>query len=235
MKTHRTRGASGLAALAGIGLIVGVIVLGQSLSRESEDKRAAVAAADAQKKAEQTALEVARKKEHCTTNRDSMLAQHAALTKAAKHWDAARVFEDCADTQRDEGLRAMIVASEIAHYQSTGKNAKLPPTERIEALRRLVRDYPTAASGVEARIADLEGRVQAYRASEERRAAAREREERRKRGVTIGMSTEEVLQSSWGRPVDINRTRYSWGVKEQWVYDGGYLYFTDGKLDAISN
>ncbi len=34
----------------------------------------------------------------------------------------------------------------------------------------------------------------------------------------IGMTSEEVLNSTWGEPEDINKHTYSWGVKEQWCY-----------------
>jgi hypothetical protein len=57
----------------------------------------------------------------------------------------------------------------------------------------------------------------------------------RKEGVNIGMTSERVLLSSWGRPEKVNRTTYSRGVHEQWVYSGGYLYFEDGILTAIQN
>ncbi len=54
------------------------------------------------------------------------------------------------------------------------------------------------------------------------------------RYVQIGF-TEEQAVAAWGRPRDINRTTYSFGVHEQWVYDGGYLYFEDGVLRTIQN
>lgn len=62
--------------------------------------------------------------------------------------------------------------------------------------------------------------------------------------VFIGMNTEQVL-ASWGKPNDINRTVFEWGVHEQWVYGGlsgygryssytepTYLYFEDGLLKS---
>jgi len=33
----------------------------------------------------------------------------------------------------------------------------------------------------------------------------------------------------------MNRSTYSFGVHEQWVYDGGYLYFENGTLKSIQN
>lgn len=53
--------------------------------------------------------------------------------------------------------------------------------------------------------------------------------------VRRGMTAEQC-RASWGRPQDINRTTGSFGVHEQWVYDGyNYLYFEDGILTTIQN
>jgi len=52
--------------------------------------------------------------------------------------------------------------------------------------------------------------------------------------VFIGWSKEQC-KLSWGDPNKINRTTTKFSVTEQWVYDGGYLYFEDGKLNAIQN
>ena len=50
--------------------------------------------------------------------------------------------------------------------------------------------------------------------------------------IQIGM-TKEMVEDSWGKPNDINRTVGSWGVHEQWIYDSGrYLYFENGKLTS---
>ena len=53
--------------------------------------------------------------------------------------------------------------------------------------------------------------------------------------VRIGFS-KAMCKAAWGEPEDINTTRGSWGVHEQWVYrDGSYLYFENGKLTSIQN
>lgn len=50
----------------------------------------------------------------------------------------------------------------------------------------------------------------------------------------IGMSKEDVLNSTWGEPEKKNKTTTENGVSEQWVYsDFRYLYFEDGKLTTI--
>lgn len=52
---------------------------------------------------------------------------------------------------------------------------------------------------------------------------------------SIGMTSEEVINSTWGNPEDINKDTYSWGVKEQWCYSNyRYIYFEDGIVTAIS-
>lgn len=53
---------------------------------------------------------------------------------------------------------------------------------------------------------------------------------------TIGMTKEEVKNSTWGSPQKINTTTTRYGVHEQWVYSGHkYLYFDDGILTSIQN
>lgn len=59
--------------------------------------------------------------------------------------------------------------------------------------------------------------------------------EKKRQGVRIGMSEQDVLDSSWGRPEKVNRTTTQRGVREQWVYHGNYLYFEDGVLTTIQN
>ena len=51
----------------------------------------------------------------------------------------------------------------------------------------------------------------------------------------IGMTAEEVLKSTWGEPEHINKTTYSWGVKEQWCYSAyRYIYLENGIVTSIS-
>jgi hypothetical protein len=59
---------------------------------------------------------------------------------------------------------------------------------------------------------------------------------RNTRGVTIGMTRDEALASSWGKPQSINRTTSATGTIEQWVYGGqNYLYFNNGILTSYQN
>lgn len=56
---------------------------------------------------------------------------------------------------------------------------------------------------------------------------------------SIGMTHEEVRNSTWGNPDKINKDTYSWGTTEQWVYKDGkysnkYIYFKNGYVSSIS-
>jgi hypothetical protein len=58
----------------------------------------------------------------------------------------------------------------------------------------------------------------------------------KKGGVSLGMSKKQVLASNWGKPNQINRTIWSGGTREQWVYGrASYLYFTNDILATIQN
>lgn len=52
---------------------------------------------------------------------------------------------------------------------------------------------------------------------------------------TIGMSSEEVKNSSWGYPQSKNITKTANGTNEQWVYKNNeYIYFDNNIVTAIS-
>lgn len=55
-----------------------------------------------------------------------------------------------------------------------------------------------------------------------------------KLGAIIGMTKEQVLNSTWGEPISKNITTTTHGTREQWVYgNGNYLYFKDNILESI--
>lgn len=52
----------------------------------------------------------------------------------------------------------------------------------------------------------------------------------------IGMTKDEVINSTWGKPEDINKTTTRYGTSEQWCYSGyKYIYFEDGKVTSIQD
>lgn len=45
---------------------------------------------------------------------------------------------------------------------------------------------------------------------------------------------EEVNNSKWGKPKNINKTTTAYGITEQWVYYGNrYIYFENGIVVVI--
>jgi len=65
-------------------------------------------------------------------------------------------------------------------------------------------------------------------------AVAQARAAAKKSGVSVGMTKEQVVGSSWGRPEKINTTSTATRNREQWVYgSGNYLYFEHDTLVSI--
>lgn len=60
------------------------------------------------------------------------------------------------------------------------------------------------------------------------------KEDNKPKEPSIGMTEQEVLNSSWGSPKRKNIDTYEWGTKEQWVYSRGYIYFENGVVTTIS-
>lgn len=82
----------------------------------------------------------------------------------------------------------------------------------------------------------IEAEKKAKEEAERKQREAEEKARKKSQGVTIGMTQQEVLDSMWGEPKDINRTITENHVYEQWVYGyPNYLYFTDGILTSIQN
>lgn len=49
----------------------------------------------------------------------------------------------------------------------------------------------------------------------------------------VGMTESEVYASTWGSPKKRNKTTTTYGTREQWVYNDGYIYFENGIVVAI--
>jgi hypothetical protein len=79
---------------------------------------------------------------------------------------------------------------------------------------------------------DREARVEQIKADVAATLAAQKKECDRKGNVTIGMTKDQVRASCWGKP------QYAvtvFGSSEQWVYGLRYIYFRDGKVEAIQD
>lgn len=102
--------------------------------------------------------------------------------------------------------------------------------EYTRALEILVSvDYINTDSKIKENIAQLKNK---YSVLQEKK----EKKKKKSEGVSIGMTQDDVLDSSWGKPKKINRTTTEFGTSEQWVYENyNYLYFEDGILVSIQN
>ena len=68
-------------------------------------------------------------------------------------------------------------------------------------------------------------------------SATEKTKKKKKDNPTIGMTPDEVKNSTWGEPSDINKTTTKYGISEQWVYRSSvknkYIYFENGLVTAI--
>lgn len=79
-----------------------------------------------------------------------------------------------------------------------------------------------------------EEKEEAANAAKEAEETAKEKRRKKQEGVIVGMSKQDVLDSSWGKPIKKNITTTQYGTREQWVYPNyNYLYFENGKLTSI--
>lgn len=97
-------------------------------------------------------------------------------------------------------------------------------------------DATNLAKQVDAAVTARNKRLQMEESARAAKLLAEEKARKRREGVSIGMTEQEVLDSSWGKPKRIRSTTTASGTDQQWIYDGGnYLYFSNGKLRAVQN
>jgi len=215
-----------------LGLLVGFVALMAfgSWRASVEDDRRLTDEAAAQARAKSAAAD------RCQAQRTELIAAHARLAREGKHADAAAALSVCASMLQDRELSDLMKDSNVARLQAEVASIKETPHARLAALTQLRELSPEAASEFNKLSAQLRSSADAL---DNKMAAEAERQrlaKARKEGVRIGMTTKQVLESSWGKPESVNRTTTARSVNEQWVYGGGsYLYFDDGVLTAIQN
>lgn len=154
---------------------------------------------------------------------------YADLTNNKQHWAAANAVRSCAQRLESGELRELVKDAEIASHLSEINNPQTPPLTRAQAMKQLARDYPEIG-------AKYAAQVEKIISDAEKKERELEKKRRKNEGVNIGMSKEDVLASSWGKPERINTTTTANTTREQWVYGGrNYLYFEGNKLVTIQN
>lgn len=191
---------------------------GQKLAAQREAKASADARVAQLEKA---------KAEKCKAEVLTASASARKLIDSGKLDEAAATLSNCYDAiRRDEYFslyREAMTKIDMARLAKTPQRAYRDRYAILDSLWTFTDDLPPALE--KERLA-LRDRIATE--DEQKRKAAKKRE-----GVTIGMSKEEVLESSWGKPRRVNTDVYKSGTREQWVYGGGYLYFEGDVLTAI--
>ena len=168
-------------------------------------------------------------KSDCRTNQTLHQKKYQALFAKKMYWEAASEIRVCAEALESAEQRSLVATAEIKYYTGEITNPKVSASDKANAAERLIRDYPVEGKRYEATLAKLQ-------TAANRETQAKDSKLKKSKGAHIGMTPEEVVASSWGKPEKINRTTYANTTKEQWVYgSGNYLYFDDGKLSAIQN
>lgn len=171
----------------------------------------------------------------CRSTIESKKAEYVRLLDAKSFWDASSALGDCPNILKDQTLIDMQTGARRLSWVTRASDPKASADERLRAIAFLREFHPKDAAPFEKIGASLQAQADKKAAAEVKRAEVAEKARKKSEGVSIGMTKEEVLASSWGRPQSINTTTYSFGVHEQWVYGGGYLYFENGILTAIQN
>lgn len=139
-----------------------------------------------------------------------------------------------ADREREQEERAKLrCTTESAELMRDASRSieRKDPAAAVSALRPCL-DTPDAPAKIKA----LHTRAEKAVVAKKKADALAEAKLRKSRGVHIGMTPEEAIASSWGKPHKINRTTTRRGTREQWVYGGGnYLYFEDDILVSFQN
>lgn len=154
--------------------------------------------------------------------------KYQELMEKKSYWLASLQMTACGTLASHPEYKQMEMAAELAHYQGELAASGRDKTRKMAAVNSMIsRGHPVSDALI------IEFRQ--YERAEIARAKEADARLRKSQGVTIGMSYEEVLASSWGRPKRVNKTTRATGESQQWVYDGGYLYFENGVLRTIQH
>lgn len=200
--------------------------------RRIRDEAARTEAA-AQASAERVKAARVLQKEVCNAKRQDQLIDFKRMLTTDPR-AAADIIRPCALALDDAELLSSVKTAEVAWYEKAINRSDASLVEKIASIDEFAKRHLVEAKQYERSRARLDAQVKKEETQRERQEQQRELASRKSKGVVIGMTEKEVLQSSWGRPESINRTTNSFRVSEQWVYGGrNYLYFQDGYLKPI--
>lgn len=135
-------------------------------------------------------------------------------------------------TARKNDLESTLASRQRSAYAELEKTRKV--TEALAAKREAAQRYDqimaiASCKPTRARIVSLSTNHPGWDNDDVATIACRR--------IRIGMTAEQV-RAAWGRPDDINRSVYSFGIHEQWVWEDGdgipyqFAYMEDGVLTS---
>lgn len=190
-----------------LAIIIGVMVaysLGSAALEKSAKEKADVATAAAAANA--AAVRRSKEATDCSASIESRKSQYVKQLDAKKYWDAALALGDCPNILKDKTLIDMQLGARRLSFIETASDPKAPIDARLTAIGSLNAYYPADAAQFEKTRLALQAQADKASAADAKRVADAERKRRRSEGVNIGMTKEEALQSSWGKPESVNRT-----------------------------
>lgn len=168
---------------------------------------------------------------HTELTCDEKLEEYKILISNKDYWAASTKMSGCS-IRYPEKYKSYATEAEIKGYESIFTDKNKSSADRLKSFREFEKIYPQKALEYTNLLNNLQMQVEKDNSEELKKIAKKKKSE----GVSIGMTKEDVLASSWGKPIRINTTTNKWGVSEQWVYGGGnYLYFQNGILESIRN
>ena len=154
-------------------------------------------------------------------------------------WNASFTMKRCGTELNNSEFLKLADAAEVKARSSDINDKTKSVENRINQIEVLEKFFPIDAkkfSALKLSLIALKAKEEAAVAKAQANASKALKAKKKTEGVSIGMTKEEVLGSSWGRPESVNKTTNAYGVREQWVYGSrNYLYFRDGILESIQN
>ena len=172
------------------------------------------------------------------------LLETVIIDNKEKNQDIVDIATNKQNEIKDKALEQIIIqAQEKINAQDYSSAKTLLEKYKDLGNQTILDMYNNATNEVNRIETEKKAREEAERIAREKKEAeekakreAEEKARKKSQGVRIGMTKQDVLDSSWGKPDHINTTTTKYGVHEQWVYGGGnYLYFDDGILTSIQN
>lgn len=181
----------------------------------------------------------------CTVEKKTLLELSNKEKLKGNFYDAAYMLSECATELNDPELKSEFLENSVRHWREVVDSNLSTDNERSFAFKKLseldtanqeshLKQHQKYEKLAEAKAIKDKAAAEAKAAKDRAIAEAKLKREKKSSGVHIGMTTQDVLDSSWGRPKKINRSVNEYGTREQWVYPGyNYLYFDDGILKTI--